>query len=150
MQVFHTYLLRACGYVQLDTACAYYSGRLGYSLEWAKQRYVVYAIDKWREERPTFRYHLVECNTDPGFQLLDSRVFEVPAREMKRLRKQLVAFSNAEWGDCTGTGEHGESDVLLASGHKVVATWHCREGGDRKSTRLNSSHGGISRMPSSA
>ena len=40
-------------------------------------------------------------------------------------------------------------DGLLERGHQIV---HFKEAfhGDRKSTRLNSSHGGISRMPSSA
>ena len=38
----------------------------------------------------------------------------------------------------------------LSGGSAAIAMYMIREKLDRKSTRLNSSHGGISRMPSSA
>ena len=45
---------------------------------------------------------------------------------------------------------HGETFTIPPGGVCIMGNRNCENQGDRKSTRLNSSHGGISRMPSSA
>ena len=40
--------------------------------------------------------------------------------------------------------------TLIADGHPIMSRMHEADPKDRKSTRLNSSHGKLSRMPSSA
>ena len=52
--------------------------------------------------------------------------------------------------DTYWAGELGFHDVTVRGGQNTVDTWLNREQGDRKSTRLNSSHVSESRMPSSA
>ena len=69
-----------------------------------------------------------ENNRDPRTRLIREKYFSIRPRPLERWL----------W-----------SQGVPASAERVF--WlHWQEGVDRKSTRLNSSHGGISRMPSSA
>ena len=69
----------------------------------------------------------------------------------------MGAATPAVWGDrIFVTSEEGEDLVLLCIGTDGKQQWKVKVGTgakharDRKSTRLNSSHGKLSRMPSSA
>ena len=61
---------------------------------------------------------------------------EVVKQEMARVNVDILGISKLKW---TGMGEFNSDDHYI---------YYCRQ--DRKSTRLNSSHSGQSRMPSSA
>ena len=68
----------------------------------------------------------------------------------------LAASCRLEPIDDPGLGTRGLTTIVYASDGSVLAQWHAEEDRalvgyeDRKSTRLNSSHTDISRMPSSA
>ena len=85
--------------------------------------------------------------TSGNQQLLQIAIFS-PDRFTRDFLKEILAFQGYQ---CTKTGDFQDivNDLTLSVNHVVFLDgWYLV--GDRKSTRLNSSHTDISRMPSSA
>lgn len=118
---FHAYLVRAFGVDHLDTAVVYSCGPIDDPLEGIRHRYVLYTIEGWRTSTPKVNYRYGQMSKE-GFHLLNEGTVVVPEKEMKRIRKSLVVYSNSSWGSYIFPGDRGLSSMLIVADRKVVAT----------------------------
>ena len=125
------------------------------------------AISKWDLSREEF-YHwtLGEIAEKMGWRTLDrgfERLFEMAGRgqyywrlysEEERKADPAKENVNFVWFPSDDSAADHRPFILLVPGGGLVNVWNLTEGWpvarDRKSTRLNSSHIAVSRMPSSA
>ena len=97
---------------------------------------VVYATPKCKALALTCGLVVTNALVDPAHQ----QTYSIAANAGEVIRLTSVSKSG---------GVQPDIDILNSAG-ELVGLFGFNDGVDRKSTRLNSSHGGISRMPSSA